>query len=126
MSAFEDVIQGLIRKAGVAGVKELEGVLGDLKKEAKTPWKRLMLDLACEAVEKHGISGVELIEKLVDKIGKEDIPDMEFASLRTRSDYLAMLQHLEADDKKRIKDFFSFVMDKIGVIMKAIISGLSA
>lgn len=123
-NTFEDVIRGLIKKAGAVGVKELEDVLAGLKKDADEPWKKVVLNLACDAIDKYGIRGIDAIEGLIDRIGKDE-PDLEFASLKTRSDYLAMIQNLEADDKRKVRDFFALVVDKIGVIIKAIIAGLS-
>jgi len=124
MSKWEDMLQGLVKNAGAAGVKELEGALSDLEAAADNPMKRALLSLAADAVGEYGLVGLDKVSDLIAKIGDEKEPDLEFASLKARSDYLAALQNAEADEKSKAKDFFKVLGEKLAVVLKAIISGL--
>ena len=121
---WDDILKGIIHNAGVVGVKELENAVSDLSKEAKEPWKAAILQIAVEAIEKYGLKGVEMAERLVDDIVKGRKPRMEFVSLKARSDYLVVLENIEADDKEAARDFLMFIGQKIGTILRAIIAGL--
>jgi hypothetical protein len=121
---WEDVLRGLMGKVGNEGLRELEGALDKLENEAKDPWKRAVLQLAGDAVEAYGLEGLSKVEELVSQIGKGGTPDLGFASLRARSDYLAMLQNKEADSQSKARDFMKVVGQQIGVVLKAILSSL--
>lgn len=125
MSKWEDLLQGIVHNAGVAGVRELEDALESVEKDAKEPWKKAILQLAGDAVEQYGPEGLKHVERLIDRIGDDDEPDMEFASLRARSDYLAALQNMEAEQKSAAKDFFKAMGQKLGIILKGILAGLT-
>ena len=121
---WDDILKGIIHNAGVVGVKELENAVSDLSKESKEPWKAALLKIVVEAIEKYGLKGVEMAERLVDDIVKGRKPRMEFVSLKARSDYLVVLENIEADDKEAARDFLMFIGQKIGTILRAIIAGL--
>lgn len=122
---WEDVIKGIVNNAGTSGVKELERALERIKKEVDEPWKKTMLNMVGEAVSKYGMEGVGYVEKLVDKIGEGGEPDLGFASLKARSDYLAVIQNMEADRKSRAKDLVRVIGKQLGEILKAILAGLA-
>lgn len=122
---WKDVIKGLSRTAGAEGVKALEDALTKIEKEADQPWKKSILSMAAEAVGKYGPEGIGYIEKLIDDLGNGEEPDLKFASLKARSDYLAVLQNMEADRKSRAKDLLRVIGKQIGAIIKAILAGLA-
>ena len=121
---WDDILKGIIHNAGVVGVKELENAVSDLSKESKEPWKAALLKIVVEAIEKYGLKGVEMAERLVDDIVKGRKPRMEFVSLKARSDYLVVLENMEASERDRALDFINTIGVVIGKIVGAIISGV--
>jgi hypothetical protein len=122
---WEDVIKGLVRTAGKSGVDALEAALERIEKEVDEPWKKTVLNMVGDAVEKYGMDGVGYVEKLIDRIGEDEEPDLRFASLKARSDYLAVLQNLEADRKSKARDMIRVIGKQLGEILKAILAGLA-
>jgi hypothetical protein len=123
---WEKLLKGMVKQAGVVGMKKAEKAMDKLKGEMDEPWKRVMMDLLGDAVETYGWEGVERVQKAVDQLGKGKSPDLSFASLKAQSDALAILQNMEADQKSKTKDFFAVVGESLGVILKAVIAGLMA
>lgn len=126
MSNWEDMLKGLVKSAGKVGLEELETTLEEISEEADTPMKKIILRLASEAVDAYGLEGLDRIESLIDCISGDEEPQIDFASLKARSDYLAALQNSEADEKSDVEDFFHGLGGQIGVIVKAILSGLAS
>lgn len=124
MLNWDKILKGVIRNAGTAGVLQLEQALDDLKSEAKEPWKGALLRILSEAVSKYGLEGVGVAEKLVDDVSKGKMPGLDFVSLKARSDYLATLQNMEADERDKANDFMKVIGKKIGVVLRAILSGV--
>jgi len=121
---WEELIQSIIKTVGVAGVSELEKALVELESEAKKPWQKAILNIAGDLLAKHGIDGIKMLEALIENIMNDEVPDLSFASLRDRSDYLAAIQNMEADDKKKVREFFTKIGYSLGVVVKSIISGV--
>jgi len=121
---WEELIQSIIKTVGVAGVSELEKALAELESEAKKPWQKAILNIAGDLLAKHGIDGIKMLEALIENIMNDEVPDLSFASLRDRSDYLAAIQNMEADDKNKVREFFTKIGYSLGVVVKSIISGV--
>jgi hypothetical protein len=121
---WDKLLSGIVKDAGVAGVKKVEGALDDLSAKANKPWKKAVMGLLGDAVEKYGLDGVQKVEKALQRLGEGKQPDIEFASLKARSDFLAAMQNMEADEKSKAKDFFSTIGESLGIILKAVIAGL--
>ena len=121
---WEELIQSIIKTVGVAGVSELEKALAELESEAKKPWQKAILNIAGDLLAKYGIDGIKMLEALIENIMNDEVPDLSFASLRDRSDYLAAIQNMEADDKKKVREFFTKIGYSLGVVVKSIISGV--
>ena len=121
---WEELIQSVIKTVGVAGVSELEKALAELESEAKKPWQKAILNIAGDLLAKYGIDGIKMLEALIENIMNDEVPDLSFASLRDRSDYLAAIQNMEADDKKKVREFFTKIGYSLGVVVKSIISGV--
>jgi hypothetical protein len=121
---WEELISSIIKTVGVAGVSELEKALAELESEAKKPWQKAILNIAGDLLAKHGIDGIKMLEALIENIMNDEVPDLSFASLKDRSDYLAAIQNMEADDKKKVREFFTKIGYSLGVVVKSIISGV--
>jgi hypothetical protein len=121
---WEELIQSIIKTVGVAGVSELEKALAELESEAKKSWQKAILNIAGDLLAKHGIDGIKMLESLIENIMNDEVPDLSFASLKDRSDYLAAIQNMEADDKKKVREFFTKIGYSLGVVVKSIISGV--
>jgi len=121
---WDKLLKNMVRSAGVVGMKKAEEAMDKLQSQMDEPWKRAVVDMLGDAVEKYGWEGVERVQKAVDDLSNGKSPDLSFASLKARSDALALLQNMEADEKSRAKDFFSVVGSALGVILKAVIKGL--
>lgn len=121
---WEELISSIIKTVGVAGVSELEKALAELESEAKKPWQKAILNIAGDLLAKHGIDGIKMLEALIENIMNDEVPDLSFASLKDRSDYLAAIQNMEADDKKKVREFFMKIGYSLGVVVKSIISGV--
>lgn len=124
MEKWEDILKGIIRKAGTLGLEELGKALEKLEEESKKPWQKAILNMVGDLLSEHGLDGLAILENLVDKIEEGETPDLSFASLRDRSDYLAAIQNMEADDRKQVRLFFSKVGHSLGVVVKAVIAGI--
>jgi len=125
MTKFEETLKKIVASAGASGMRELEDALESLSKNADEPWKKTVLGLASDAVERYGLPGLSRVEELLRSAVKGREPDLSFASLRARSDYLSTIQNMEADDKKKVRDFYLKVGHTLGIILKAIIVGLA-
>jgi len=121
---WEELISSIIKTVGVAGVSELEKALAELESEAKKPWQKAILNIAGDLLAKHGIDGIKMLEALIENIMNDEVPDLSFTSLKDRSDYLAAIQNMEADDKKKVREFFTKIGYSLGVVVKSIISGV--
>jgi len=124
MSAWNEMLSGIVGAAGTQGMEELEEALGDLRKSVDSPTKKAVLNLALDAISRYGVKGLGMVQDLVEGLGKDDVPNLSFASLRARSDYLAALQNAEADEKSAARDFLALLGDKLAIILKAFIAGL--
>jgi hypothetical protein len=121
---WEELIQSIIKTVGVAGVSELEKALAELESEAKKPWQKAILNIAGDLLAKHGIDGIKMLEALIENIMNDEVPDLSFASLKDHSNYLTAIQNMEADDKKKVREFFTKIGYSLGVVVKSIISGV--
>lgn len=117
---WDEVLTSIARRSGAAGVSELERALERLKREADEPWKGALLQVFSEAISARGLDGAKIVDRLID--GKR--VDLNFLSLRARSDYLAALQNMEADEKKKARDYLDVVGKNLGIVFRAIISGV--
>jgi hypothetical protein len=121
---WDELLAGIMKQAGIVGVKKAEEALTKLAEESKEPWKKAVMGLLADAVEKYGMAGVDKVEAAIEDLLDGKNPDMEFASLKARSDFLAILQNMEADDRSKVKDFFSTMGESLAVILRAVIAGL--
>jgi hypothetical protein len=123
---FQQLLNSLLPTLGQAGVDTLEGVFKDLSADQDKPWAQTALALLADAVGAHGMAGVEMARKAIDALFENEVPNIDFASPRTASDFVAKLQNAEADDQSAARDFFVKVGDAFGQIFAGMIKGLVA
>ena len=121
---WSNLLKKIVEEVGVIGFKRAEDALKKLEKQADSPWKKAIMNMLADAVEEHGWEGVRMVQDAIEDMHNGKSPDMNFASLRAHSDALAVLQNMEADEKSKVKDFFSVVGESLGIIIKMIIKGL--
>lgn len=123
---FEELLAGIVRKGGMVGLKKVEKAMDALASESKEPWKRAVVGLLGDAVEKYGLEGIKKVEEVVNQIARGESPVIDFANLKARSDFLAVMENMEADQKSKAKDFFATIGQNLGVILKALIAALAS
>jgi hypothetical protein len=121
---FQQLLNNLLPVLGQAGVDALEGVFADLAADQDQPWAQTALSLLADAVGNYGMDGIEMARKAIDALFEDEVPDINWASPRTASDFVANLQNAEADDKSAARDFFVKVGDAFGQIFVGMIKGL--
>ena len=121
---WDELINNIIQTVGIMGINNLENALDDLRDQIDEPWKKSIMDILADTIEKYGLEGIQKIQDLVNQIADGDKPDMSFMNLKSRSDVLAMMQNMEADKKSKARDFFMVIGETLGVIFGAIIKGL--
>ena len=121
---WENVAKQMVKQLGVAGAKQADEALAELASAADAPWKRAVLDLVGEAVDAYGWEGMRIVEGIIDDLADGKAVDMSFASLKVRSDCLALLQNLEADRQDAVVDFLATVGAVLGKIVKAVIAAV--
>jgi hypothetical protein len=121
---WEKLLENLIPAIGEAGVKMLADKLLDLSADATEPWKKSILSLVANAVEKHGALGIKMAYDAIESLVKDKPPKIDWADLEVASDLLAHLQNAEADRKSAASDFFTKLTTDLGAILGALIKGL--
>jgi len=122
---WNDLLKNLIPSLGEMGVKALAEELKDLSAEAAEPWKKSVLALLGNAVEKNGVDGIKLAYDAIEGLINDEAPKLDWADLEVASDVLAQLQNAEADQKDATRDFFARVSDSLGAILGGLIKGLT-
>jgi len=111
---------------GAMGVEEAAKALDGWAEDAKDPMKKLILGLVADAVEKHGMEGLNKAKDAVLGLLEGKEVELDFTDLETASNALAMLQNAEADRKSAAEDFMVKVGETLGPILGALIKGLIA
>ena len=124
MPNWTELLKHLVPALGEMGVKTLADKLTDLSNEATEPWKRAILALVADAIEKNGTEGIKLAYDAIEALIESKPPKIDWADLEVASDILAQLQNAEADRKSAARDFFARVSDDIGAILGGLIKGL--
>ena len=122
---WNDLIRNLLKSEGAQYVEKLQGALDGLAEEAKEPWKKIVINLVADALEEYGPEGMSKVEQVLAELVAGSKPSIYFASLKTRSDFLASLQNAEAHRKTAARDFFYSLGHTIGLILRGILKGLT-
>lgn len=118
--------KSLLDELGKLGMDKAGDALQDLYAKADTPWKKTVLALVEDAVEKYGPIGIEKAKDALDRISAGKSANLKFASLRVQSDVLALLQNAEADRRSEARDFLAMVAKTLGELIAAVIKGIIA
>lgn len=121
---WNDMLKNLIPSLGEMGVKALADELQGLSAEAAEPWKKSVLALLGDAVEKNGVDGIKLAYDAIEGLINDKPVKLDWADLEVASDVLAQLQNAEAERKDATRDFFARVADNLGAILGGLIKGL--
>lgn len=112
---------------GDQGVDALAKELDDQANNADAPWKKALLNLAADSIEKHGPEGVRMasqaIEDLFDGKRGTKISDLT-DDLETASDLLGALQSAEASRKSAARNFMRGLGQTLGTVTKGFIKAL--
>lgn len=121
---FQKLLNTLLPIIGQAGVDLLTEKFQDLAADQDKPWAKVALMLLADAVETHGMQGIDLARKAIDDLLDNKVPEIDWASPRTASDFVAKLQNAEAEDKSAVRDFFTKIGDVLAPLLTALIKGL--
>ena len=122
----EALLKLLVAVLGQKAVDELSEKLDELSAEAGEPWKRAVLALLADAVERHGPAGLVLVQQVIDDIAAGEAPDIDWANPRTASDVVAELQNAEAGRRSAARDFAARVGEVLGTLLVGLVRGLAA
>ena len=120
---LKKLLNDLVPVLGEVGVAALAGEFDDLA-AGQEGWKKSILALLADAVEKHGAQGISIGLEAINKLLDGKVPDIDWADLEVASDILAHLQNFEADKKSKMNDFLAKLSDVLGRILGALFRGL--
>ncbi len=125
MASNRDLLRELIPKLGGRSLAAADGALRELQAEADEPWKKAIIKTFADALEKNGPDGLKKAEEAVGAlIGGREV-DLDFVSLRTASDLLAVMQNLEARQKSKARNFTRRFGQVIGRLIGSILRGVT-
>lgn len=119
---IEQLVPIIGQKAADALADQIKGLISD----ESPAWQKTVLALVADAVEKHGVLGIQIALQEIEKLLEGETPDIDFANLLVASDIVAMLEKAEAEKKTEVRDFLSKVGDVLGGILAGVIRGLLA
>lgn len=127
MSDFSDVLDTLIPLVGDVLVDKAKNEITKLSEDADDPTKQIVFALMAEAVGELGEDGLDIAEAEIKRLLNGRTPDLDWASPRTASDAVALLQNAERGRKKKAKAAITKAGKVFGVIgalfFKAAVSG---
>lgn len=121
---FQKLLDTLIPTLGKTGVDALAREFQDLADAQGQPWKKAVLALLADAIEANGLDGVALAQSVIHDLFENKVPVIDWASPRTASDIVAVLQNAEADTKSATNDFFVKLGGGLGKILSGLIKGM--
>lgn len=127
MEELSEFLESLIPLVGRAMVLEAQDGLSELVSEAEDPTKKVVLTLMYEAVSELGEKGISVASSEIKKLLEGSPANLSWASPRTASDALAILQNAERDRKKKAKSAMQKTGKVLGtvtaIMLKAAIAG---
>jgi len=125
MDALMKILNELVPVLGQAGVDALADELKALTEGMDEAWKKTVMNLLINGIENYGVDGIQMAMDYINKLlDGDDLPDIDWADLRTASDIVAQLQNAEADQKSAVKDFLAKTSKILGQILAGLIKGL--
>jgi len=116
MPGVSDVLETLIPVVGEALVGKARDEISRLSEDADDPTKKVVLALMAEAVEELGESGLAVAEVEIGRLLNGRPADLDWASPRTASDAVALLQNAERAQKEKARE----AIQKAGKVLGAI------
>lgn len=123
---IQALITQLLPVIGQTGVDALSEQLDELSRDSDSVWQQTALTLLADAVDVHGMKGIDLAQKAIDDLFENKVPNIDWANPRTASDLVAKMQNAEADDKDAAREFFVKLGDVFGQIAAAMLKGFIA
>jgi hypothetical protein len=127
MSDFSDTLESLIPLVGNAAVAKAKEELDSLAADADDPTKALVLSLMADAVENLGPEGINVAKREINRLLRGEPTKIDWASPRTASDAVAILQNAERAQKKSARQAVKkagHILGTFGTLFfKAAISG---
>jgi hypothetical protein len=127
MSDFSSMLDTLIPLVGAALVDKAKDEIKTLADDADDPTKKIVFTLMAEAVAELGEDGLDIAEAEIKRLLSGRTADLDWASPRTASDAVALLQNAERGRKKKARVAIAKagkVFGSLGaVFFKAAISG---
>jgi len=103
MGDFSDALDTLIPLVGGAVVDKAKDEITRLSEGTDDPTTRVVFALMAEAVSELGEDGLDIAEAEIKSLLNGRTPDLDWASPRTASDAVALLQNAERARKKQAK-----------------------
>jgi len=122
---WNEMLKGMVPALGEMGVKALADKLNDVAGGLSEPWQQSVLALVADAVEKNGVTGIQLAYDAIEALVNDEPPKLDWADLEVASDILAKMQNKEADEKDAVMDFFAKLSESLGAILGGLIKGLT-
>ena len=116
MSNFADVLDTLVPLIGNIAVEKAKEEINKIAEDSNDPTKRIVFTLMAEAVEELGESGLDIAEAEIKRLLNGRSADLDWASPRTASDAVALLQNAERSRNKKAKA----AIEKAGMVFGAI------
>lgn len=116
MSNFADVLDTLVPLVGELVVEKAKEEINKIAEDADDPTKQIVFSLMAEAVGELGESGLDIAEAEIKRLLNGRPADLDWASPRTASDAVALLQNAERSRKKKAK----VAIEKAGKVFGAI------
>ena len=127
MSDSSNVLDTLIPLVGGALVDKAKDEIKTLADDADDPTKKIVFTLIAEAVSELGEDGLDIAEAEIKRLLNGRSAELDWASPRTASDAVALLQNAERARKKKAKAAIAKagkVFGALGAIFfKAAVSG---
>ena len=122
MSDFDHLIIDLGHAAKKDGVTAVIGALTSLDAEAKEPWQKSLLKLSVGLVGEHGPEGIDIFQKLVNRMLKGEAANLTGLKISEASDLLAVMQRREADTKNQIELYTKLILETLGKALLELVS----
>ena len=103
MSGSSDLVEILLPIVGDKILEKVKEQVTKASEDSKDPIKRTILSLMAEATEEMGEKGLEIAEREIKNLLDGERADISWASPRTASDAVAILQNAEREHKKKAK-----------------------
>lgn len=121
LQALFDILLPIL---GTAGIDALQEKLSALLTDKSEPWKKIILNLVADAVQQHGIAGIQMALDAIQGMLKDQPVELDWADIATASDLLAELENAEAGRRRMIRSFLTQIGEILGIILSALIKGL--